>query len=673
MADILNRLLLETKDFDAKLSNSKRGVNDYQSKVTDMAKTAGAGVLKFAGAIGLAYGGLETFNKVIHSSQGLGDSFDNTINGCKGTVDIFFQSLSTGDFSVFQNGILSTIKDMERLSALKDSLSDAKLSMGYNTKVFDAKFTEYESIIRDTTKSKEERNAALRALKQLKDGFKTDINDTLSGSIETLVKEFNAKSGRQDFTVADIEKYISINNNDFSTRNEKKALVEYQTKLKELQKQQYAYQVVGGGVMAGGSTRTENKAITKQIEELKEANKELEKQNWLNNDNDVSRKEMIQNLEYIQDLKKRGYDFDKRTLELQNSLASNGGGNKTPPPVVGSISEIDAELSKLNKELIGATTMQARIAVQTTINELEVKKINLQIETSKGVFAAEHGANKFDVSNIKNDFSQYTDIDKQISVKRKELIAATTEDARNAVQTTIDELKARKIELSANIDIKSNMSSEIAGVINSDTKNKDEKVVTKGAKGFDPNSVKKIKSPVSKKDVDLLGKYQEGLFGISDTMYLMSGIMNESAASWLNWGSSLLSSVAQGIPAIKDLILALQAKAAGEAIAGAAATGPLGWITAGAAMASIIATFASIPAFAGGGIYTEGSTFGDLNLARVNAGEMILNPLQQGNLFRLLNSGSELPAGSSRVVFKIHGRDLEGVLSNYTNQKIKVR
>ena len=179
--------------------------------------------------------------------------------------------------------------------------------------------------------------------------------------------------------------------------------------------------------------------------------------------------------------------------------------------------------------------------------------------------------------------------------------------------------------------------------------------------------INKIKSPVAKKDVDVLDDYQERLYNISDIMSSMSGLMGENAASWLNWGASLLSSIAQAIPA-------LTAKAAGEAIAGSAASSPLGWLTAGAAVASILAAFASIPAFATGGIIEGGSTFGDMNLARVNAGEMVLNKMQQGNLFRLLDSGGSVPIQSSGVItVRVKGKDLVGVLSNYNSQKNRVR
>ena len=58
-------------------------------------------------------------------------------------------------------------------------LTDAKLSMGFNTKVFETEFTKYESIIVDTTKSKQEREKAFKDLQKLKDDFKIDVTDVL--------------------------------------------------------------------------------------------------------------------------------------------------------------------------------------------------------------------------------------------------------------------------------------------------------------------------------------------------------------------------------------------------------------------------------------------------------------------------------------------------------------
>lgn len=109
--------------------------------------------------------------------------------------------------------------------------------MGFNTKVFETEFTKYESIIRDTTKSKQEREKAFKDLQKLKDDFKIDVTDVLGGAEEELIQSLNIRTGRKDFNINDIHKYISINNNDFSSRNEKRALTEYQDQLKAYEKE----------------------------------------------------------------------------------------------------------------------------------------------------------------------------------------------------------------------------------------------------------------------------------------------------------------------------------------------------------------------------------------------------------------------------------------------------
>ena len=96
---------------------------------------------------------------------------------------------------------------------------------------------------------------------------------------------------------------------------------------------------------------------------------------------------------------------------------------------------------------------------------------------------------------------------------------------------------------------------------------------------------------------------------------------------------------------------------------------------AGAAVASVLSAIATLPSFSAGGIFEGNNTIGDLNLARVNAGEMILNNRQQKNLFNLLNGNGTFTndRNGGNVTFKIQGKELVGVLNNYNNQKSKVR
>ena len=84
-----------------------------------------------------------------------------------------------------------------------------------------------------------------------------------------------------------------------------------------------------------------------------------------------------------------------------------------------------------------------------------------------------------------------------------------------------------------------------------------------------------------------------------------------------------------------------------------------------ATMQALIAA-AAIPKFASGGIVTGGPSSGDKILARVNAGEMILNGRQQSNLFEAINSGKM--GGdkmlASTVTTKVRSKDLILTINN---------
>lgn len=105
------------------------------------------------------------------------------------------------------------------------------------------------------------------------------------------------------------------------------------------------------------------------------------------------------------------------------------------------------------------------------------------------------------------------------------------------------------------------------------------------------------------------------------------------------------------------------ATAAGKSVAGIPI---VGIALAAAAVAGIIAMFATLPKFAKGGIISGGPASGDKILARVNAGEMILNQGQQSRLFEAINSGKLGGGGnmSSTVTTKVRAKDLILTINN---------
>lgn len=195
-----------------------------------------------------------------------------------------------------------------------------------------------------------------------------------------------------------------------------------------------------------------------------------------------------------------------------------------------------------------------------------------------------------------------------------------------------------------------------------------------------------IISPTVSKDLDGLNKQLKSYVGtqteansqtftssqafstMATGMYDLSGVMNDSAAGWVQWGAKMIGTIAGALPSLASLSSANATVAVTGAAASAASIPFVGWMLVAGAVASVVAAMASIPKFANGGIVGGNSFAGDNVLARVNSGEMILNRGQQTQLWSMLNTSG---SGGGDVRFVIRGTDLEGVLNNvnYKNSR----
>ena len=208
--------------------------------------------------------------------------------------------------------------------------------------------------------------------------------------------------------------------------------------------------------------------------------------------------------------------------------------------------------------------------------------------------------------------------------------------------------------------------------------------------------------------------------GINETMEGLNDIGNV-AMMWDNLGESLdnakngferfmtvfqavistfqtVGSIIETVNTVVSLFSAISGAATQQKIAEAGANKALETTTLDLAAAQIFAAHASIPfagpgiasgliaqmlstmaatqaatlamaAYANGGIVGGDSFHGDTTLVRANKGEMVLNNLQQRNLFSLLDGALSQPFGGGSVDFKISGDALYGTLKNH--KKIK--
>jgi TP901 family phage tail tape measure protein len=241
------------------------------------------------------------------------------------------------------------------------------------------------------------------------------------------------------------------------------------------------------------------------------------------------------------------------------------------------------------------------------------------------------------------------DLEYQIRKQQQNLMSATTNEARTAVQKTINELEARKIFLKAQVE---------TTLFQTGRKAPEAVTGSSMSLGDLAGGVKipdKIKLPSVENGIKENEAYADSFIEISNAIGMMSGAFQGNSNSVEQWAISTFGNIAQ-------MIVQLQSLATAQGVASAFAAP---WPANIAAVASVVATvasiFSSLPKFEDGGIVGGNSYFGDKLLARVNSGEMILNRQQQATLLNMTAGGAEITLGVSRI----QGADIYLSLSNY--------
>ena len=320
-------------------------------------------------------------------------------------------------------------------------------------------------------------------------------------------------------------------------------------------------------------------------------------------------------IKYIQEELSVREKADAKVREFLNSTTQKDKTNKGNPaapsvPAKGSIDYIETQISDLSKKLKSATDEATRQGIRAAIEKLKDEKLKIEMEPLP--------EGSIDYLNA------------QISSLTKKLNTETDEATRQGIRTAIEKINKEKynIELEATLGRLKPMEGDKFGV-SAKGRNATEDIKS----GY--ISVKGVSGDAIKSNYE----YADSLEAIGNMMSSVSRLTNEGAASWLDYSLNVMQAVGQALPALNALFNKNVAAAGSSAVLGAASSGPFGWLTAGAAVASIVAAIAAIPKFANGGIVPGSLYSGDRVPAMVNSGEMILNRSQQGNLFQILNQG----------------------------------
>ena len=370
----------------------------------------------------------------------------------------------------------------------------------------------------------------------------------------------------------------------------------------------------------------------------------------------------------------------KEYMEIYNKVVKKHTVNTTMNTSAGAFiqsstdtTKVNAEMQQYNKQYKQAILYNEILVkkgdewLQSTIQmaqQLDTSNRKLTEMKNKTLELTNQEVNRSITTTIKKDLpvGSLAELDKQIAAKKTELGLAISGEDRIRINKELEALTEKKRVIEFQYKYPEAPSGELPKTTLA--------VSMPDMKGF---KIQKKDDTVKKQTQDNYS-YADSLNAVASVMGAVTNMTNEGAAAWLSWSANLLNAIAAAVPAIQTMVTAKTAEAAASGAAEAAKTPFVGWLMVGGAIASILAAFASLPSFSTGGIFAGNSTVGDMNLARVNAGEMILNNRQQRNLFNLLNGNGTLSnVGNGQVTFKIQGKELVGVLNNYNNQKSKVR
>ncbi len=382
----------------------------------------------------------------------------------------------------------------------------------------------------------------------------------------------------------------------------------------------------GSGSKKTGIEAPEIGSLKFYEDKLRQINKELSDTNVSSGRLYQLKQEAAVVQEQIDKIKRRNKLFDEKPKQTTQKATVEQG----------SIQEISDQISKKESQIknvrVGSDEFNL---LRDEIEKLKADKELLEIQLHP----------KFDENSMNSLLGSLANVQQQIN-SRKSLLSITSD--KSQIQQLTNELEAltqKEYKIQLSID------------------EKRQAAITQNADDI-------------KTKYENLGQAAQSVGGV------FNALADVSNDSFLSMVGTISGAVANILPQIGKLIPAFQAQAVAAGTANAAAVPfPANLIAIASIITSIISVFSSLPKFADGGII-QGKSFGDYNLARVNGGEMILNSTQQGRLWNTIQQGrlwntiqqgttSSAPMNGS-VQFKISGKELVGVLSNYNQSKSRL-
>lgn len=643
MANLITRLIMDASKYDSGLQKAQKSIDKFIDKNTSLnnvMKGAQGTIAKMAGTLGIAVGAGEAFNKVLNSSQVLGDATAATIESAKKSIDEFFYSLGSGDFSAFINGLDNIIAKSKEAHSALDQLGNTKISFDFYESEFDEAIAKARLNAKNKQLDEAERKKAFKAwddeLKKKEEAGQTVANDALDALTKSIVVGTQLKAS--DINFEDFRKVMKIDLMPSKSRSEAKSYwtKQYEDYRKLADRIESDRRVDVARTNDYGRTKSINDAAKIAQEgaavKYKDAIIYNTLLNKLSDDELIKLKELGKQYYSVSQLvSQQRQEFNESTTEFNNSITASAKAKETAAaaaakaikeakeknidPFLGNEQlneEIKAVISgkdAMSQEVLDAIGTGKTLPILT--QPIQATMINSEDEVVEGEDPADALRRKLEMYTLaQSKIQEYTNM---LSVANEE----------------------EKAYLNEQIEIWRRYSEEI-GI------------------GTRRNGTDELASDLDK---------------VSDALIRMGGLSDSVFGSMLSYVGGISGAVVSAIPAIEALTASqmIQAnantKAAVSGAASSVANIPIvGPMLAVSAVASVLAAIMNIPNFAEGGI-VGGHNYMDGITARVSSGEMFINEADQKKLYDSIHSGDLGGGNSGRTV--ITGEQIVTVVNNY--------
>ena len=197
--DLVVKLTINSQDFDNGLRNAKSSMNKFQKdtlSVSSVFKSAIGGMTKAFAGLGLAVGATEIFKSFIHSTQTMGDAWNNTMVTAKTSFQVFEMAVAAGTGGILNNFKQSIAAAREFAEAM-DAFGSAQISNQYARMEYVTPFNEAMTRYREAKSSGNTTGMAFAAsdMQRMLQAYSDNAQNLMAKSMETVTAKLSSYTG----------------------------------------------------------------------------------------------------------------------------------------------------------------------------------------------------------------------------------------------------------------------------------------------------------------------------------------------------------------------------------------------------------------------------------------------------------------------------------------------